>query len=175
MGIIGVDVLCRRRHVYLLSDCKFLFSNFAQNHDFLTSCCTIAAGRHLWNATGMFFVGWALHYLPFFLMGRSLFLHHYLPALVYAILLFASLFDFALKYARVTTSTRRALMYSFVALTAAIYMYFSPTTYGLALTPAQIGARKWLSTWDYQFGTFFTTLERHTDTDDINLAPNVNA
>lgn len=34
----------------------------------------------LYNSTGFFFLTWAAHYLPFYLMGRQLFLHHYLPA-----------------------------------------------------------------------------------------------
>ena len=34
----------------------------------------------LYNSTGFFFLLWAAHYLPFFIMGRQLFLHHYLPA-----------------------------------------------------------------------------------------------
>ena len=34
----------------------------------------------LYNSTGFFFLCWAAHYLPFYLMGRQLFLHHYLPA-----------------------------------------------------------------------------------------------
>ncbi|KAI6094514.1 glycosyltransferase family 39 protein [Pisolithus sp. B1] len=36
---------------------------------------------------GFLFTGYALHYLPFFLMSRQLFLHHYFPALYFAILL----------------------------------------------------------------------------------------
>jgi dolichyl-phosphate-mannose--protein O-mannosyl transferase len=36
-------------------------------------CSFFAVGRTLW-------LGWLLHYLPFFFMARQLFLHHYLPA-----------------------------------------------------------------------------------------------
>lgn len=42
----------------------------------------------------IFFLGWVLHYAPFFLMDRILFLHHYLPALVFSILLVGVVFGF---------------------------------------------------------------------------------
>ncbi|KAI8818426.1 Dolichyl-phosphate-mannose-protein mannosyltransferase-domain-containing protein [Fimicolochytrium jonesii] len=40
--------------------------------------------------TALIFTGWLLHYLPFFLMTRQLFLHHYLPSLYFSILLFGT-------------------------------------------------------------------------------------
>lgn len=48
-------------------------------------CRFYAAGRSLW-------LGWLLHYVPFFFMARQLFLHHYLPAA-------------ALRYAQCFTQT----------------------------------------------------------------------
>ncbi len=49
-----------------------------------------------WYTRGVGYVGlaWALHYFPFFIMGRSLFLHHYLPALVFGILTTAGVVDY---------------------------------------------------------------------------------
>lgn len=35
-------------------------------------------------------VGYGLHYIPYFFTDRTLFLHHYLPALVFKILLCAA-------------------------------------------------------------------------------------
>lgn len=35
-------------------------------------------------------VGYGLHYIPYFFIDRTLFLHHYLPALVFKILLCAA-------------------------------------------------------------------------------------
>lgn len=56
---------------------------------------TITGTRsRLYNSTGFFFLAWATHYFPFFLMGRQLFLHHYLPAHLASCLVVGSLVEF---------------------------------------------------------------------------------
>lgn len=49
---------------------------------------------HLYNSTGFFFLTWAAHYAPFFIMGRQLFLHHYLPAHLASALVTGGLVEF---------------------------------------------------------------------------------
>ncbi|KXS13508.1 glycosyltransferase family 39 protein [Gonapodya prolifera JEL478] len=49
------------------------------------------------RALGFIFIGWGLHYLPFFLMGRALFLHHYLPALVFGYIGTGGMVDFCVN------------------------------------------------------------------------------
>ncbi|KAK5010681.1 Dolichyl-phosphate-mannose--protein mannosyltransferase 4, partial [Cryomyces antarcticus] len=48
----------------------------------------------LYNSTGFFFLTWAAHYIPFFVMGRQLFLHHYLPAHLASCLVTGALVEF---------------------------------------------------------------------------------
>ncbi|KIV95560.1 hypothetical protein, variant [Exophiala mesophila] len=48
----------------------------------------------LYNSTGFFFICWAAHYFPFYLMGRQLFLHHYLPAHLASCLVTGALVEF---------------------------------------------------------------------------------
>lgn len=48
----------------------------------------------MYNSTGFFFLAWATHYFPFFVMGRQLFLHHYLPAHLASCLVTGSLVEF---------------------------------------------------------------------------------
>ena len=50
--------------------------------------------KRLYNSTGFFFLTWAAHYLPFYLMARQLFLHHYLPAHVASSLVTGALVEF---------------------------------------------------------------------------------
>ncbi|KAK3906851.1 Dolichyl-phosphate-mannose--protein mannosyltransferase [Staphylotrichum tortipilum] len=48
----------------------------------------------LYNSTGFFFLAWATHYFPFYVMGRQLFLHHYLPAHLASALVTGALVEF---------------------------------------------------------------------------------
>ncbi|KAG6890668.1 hypothetical protein C0992_013340 [Termitomyces sp. T32_za158] len=81
---------------------------------------------------GFLFVGWFLHYFPFFIMGRQLFLHHYFPALYFAILLSGAVFD-------LVTSTLRPkirLQIAAVFIILAIWQFsrFSSIAYGTPWT-----------------------------------------
>ncbi|KAJ8472792.1 hypothetical protein ONZ51_g8290 [Trametes cubensis] len=101
---------------------------------------------------GFLFIGWALHYLPFYLMGRQLFLHHYFPALYFAILLACSVFDLVTS----TLRPRIRLQIAAVLLVIAIwnYTYFSPIAYGLPWTKAKCNKARWLKTWDFSCNDF---------------------
>ncbi|KAI9879475.1 MAG: hypothetical protein M1830_008434 [Pleopsidium flavum] len=72
-GIIGADQLSNRRGVDALDE---------------------RTRSRLYNSTGFFFLCWAAHYLPFFLMGRQLFLHHYLPAHLASALVTGAIVEF---------------------------------------------------------------------------------
>ncbi|KAK5940523.1 Dolichyl-phosphate-mannose--protein mannosyltransferase 4 [Knufia obscura] len=72
-GIVGADQLSLRRGVDAL------------DHRTRT---------RFYNSTGFFFLCWALHYFPFYLMGRQLFLHHYLPAHLASCLVSGALVEF---------------------------------------------------------------------------------
>ncbi|KAJ3050811.1 hypothetical protein HK097_008188 [Rhizophlyctis rosea] len=93
------------------------------------------------------FLGWFLHYIPFFLMARQLFLHHYFPALYFSILLFCAIFDTATRRLGTATQSLAAL---FVAA-AAVWMFyeFSPLTYGTVMTKEHCKRLKWRSRWDF--------------------------
>lgn len=39
------------------------------------------------------FIGWGLHYVPFWAMGRVLYFHHYFPALLFSSMLTAVIFE----------------------------------------------------------------------------------
>jgi hypothetical protein len=108
---------------------------------------------------GFLFMGWSLHYFPFFLMSRQLFLHHYLPALYFAILLLCAVFDFLTS----TLRPRWRLQIAAVLIILAIWNFsiFSPLVYGNTWTKGECEKARWLRTWDfswYAFGDVYTVM-----------------
>ncbi|KAH9387157.1 dolichyl-phosphate-mannose-protein mannosyltransferase [Nematocida major] len=63
--------------------------------------------------------GWLFHYLPFMLVKRILYLHHYLPALFISILGVCMVLE-----------KRRTLVYLYTCAVVLTFVYFSPITYG---------------------------------------------
>ena len=71
--------------------------NVSQAHIILISLkANIHQGTRsrLYDSTGFFFLLWAAHYIPFFIMGRQLFLHHYLPAHLASALVAGAIVEF---------------------------------------------------------------------------------
>lgn len=102
---------------------------------------------------GFLVMSWALHYLPFFLMQRQLFLHHYLPALYFAVLCFCAVFDFMTSWLRPRTRIQVAAIV--LVLTVWSWTYFSPLTYAQPWTRSKCEKAKWLRTWDFSWSAVF--------------------
>lgn len=94
-------------------------------------------------------MGWALHYLPFFIMQRQLFLHHYFPALYFAILLSAGIFDLFTSTLRPRVRLQIAAVLAIIAIYN--FMHFSPLAYGSQWTKDQCLSSKWVKTWDFSW------------------------
>ncbi|KAI9886290.1 MAG: hypothetical protein M1823_001899 [Watsoniomyces obsoletus] len=111
VGIIAADQLSHRRGLELLDEreylnlsCEFsppvLLAFFFKSHfdtHLLTPVWGTGTRSRLYNSTGFFFLTWAAHYLPFYLMGRQLFLHHYLPSHLASCLVTGALMEFVLN------------------------------------------------------------------------------
>lgn len=106
-------------------------------------------------------LGWFFHYFPFFLMARQLFLHHYLPALYFAILVFCQEFDFVTsRFKSFGFSSRpaigKALVAGFLTLSIVVFALFSPLVYGNPWTQDACRQVKLLSGWDFDCNAFHT-------------------
>ena len=149
-GLIGADQMCLRRGIDALD--------------------RRTRGR-LYNSTGFFFLLWAAHYVPFYIMGRQLFLHHYLPAHLASALVAGALVEFVFAVepapepgsSKNRTTARERLVGSgnlfalwaasgvIVAALIAGFLFFAPLTYGSpGLDVDAVLRRKWLG-YDLHF------------------------
>ncbi|OAQ72546.1 dolichyl-phosphate-mannose--protein mannosyltransferase 4 [Pochonia chlamydosporia 170] len=127
----------------------------------------------LYNSTGFFWVAWATHYFPFYVMGRQLFLHHYLPAHLASCLVAGALVEFVFNAEpadepkprkspkkHLTARERfagQSMMGAWIAsgvvlaVVLAGWWFFLPLTYGYpGLSVEQVVRRKWLG-YDLHF------------------------
>lgn len=154
-GIMLADVLARRRGIDPIEE---------------------PVRHRVLQSAGFFFIAWLLHYFPFFIMGRSLFLHHYLPAATVNYLLLGAMYQFIFVdgidspvsfLSRKSKTTRQTSMKAEVSykvyiavgvtilLQIAIFVYLAPLTYGTPMTLEQVQSHQLLNGWKLQYGKSF--------------------
>ena len=108
-------------------------------------------------------LGWAFHYFPFFLMARQLFLHHYFPALYFAIMALAQIYDFAI--ARVGTLglrdrplIGRGGVALFMIASIVVFTFYAPLSYGDPWTKKSCNSVKLFDTWDWDCNNFLDSV-----------------
>lgn len=90
-------------------------------------------------------IGWFLHYLPFVVMARVTYVHHYYPALYFAILTTGFLADWCLRNrTQVIQSAAYGVLY---AVTIGLYIYFMPICWGMTGSNKQYSYMKWFESW----------------------------
>ncbi|XP_015113145.1 protein O-mannosyl-transferase 2 [Diachasma alloeum] len=106
------------------------------------------------------FIGWMLHYLPFWAMGRVLYFHHYFPALLYNSMLTGITLNFILDSlffvfpGRVANVVYHVVLGSVLSFTVYSFYLFAPLAYGMdgpsASDPeSPLHALKWLESWEF--------------------------
>ncbi|GAA5800931.1 putative PMT4-dolichyl-phosphate-mannose--protein O-mannosyltransferase [Helicostylum pulchrum] len=150
-GIMLADVLARRRGIDPIEE---------------------PVRHRVLQSSGFFFAAWALHYLPFFIMGRSLFLHHYLPAATVNYLLLGAMYQFIFvdgidspvsflsqksKTTRLTSMKAEVSWKVYVAVgitllcQLAMFIFLAPLTYGTPMTLEQVQSHQLLNGWKLQY------------------------
>ncbi|KAG0358246.1 hypothetical protein BGZ54_010508 [Gamsiella multidivaricata] len=99
-------------------------------------------------ASGTFYAGWVIHYIPFFFMSRQVYLHHYLPALYFSILLLVSRLDRA--WQRWPARLRYLTGIGIMAAVILSWYSFAPLVYGTDFrSRAQCEKLKALGGWEF--------------------------
>ncbi|KAG8406383.1 Dolichyl-phosphate-mannose--protein mannosyltransferase 1 [Metarhizium acridum] len=116
---------------------------------------------------GTSILGWALHYFPFYLMQRQLFLHHYFPALYFAIIALSQLFDFlTVRFPGVKSKdaaiVNKAATVLFLVLSITAFSLLAPLAYGNSWTKEDCRRVKLFNTWDWDCNNFFDRYDQYT-------------
>lgn len=140
VALIVLYLLRRRRQCYDIDDATW------------TQFCVCAE---------VFLVGYLVHFLPYFFVERTMFLHNYLPGLVYKILITCALAE---HWYRLIEQILKSKLHTFVYnvavvgwLISILYIFkrFSVLSYGLVtlndqtISPDDIIALRWKDTWDF--------------------------
>lgn len=114
--------------------------------------------NQMMNASIWLFLGWALHYFPFYGMGRVLYFHHYFPALLFNSMLSAVILDYILQVFQAmrpfsnTTVLYHIIMGSLLSGIIYSFVLFSPLSYGMEGTSPEnntMSSLKWLESWEF--------------------------
>ncbi|XP_053138518.1 protein O-mannosyl-transferase 1 isoform X2 [Hemicordylus capensis] len=103
-------------------------------------------------AGGLCVGGWAVNYLPFFLMEKTLFLYHYLPAVTFQILLIPVVLQHTSDHlcrSKLSKSMHNAFVVAWFSSVYLAYHTFRPLTYGEPpLSKAELQNLRWKASWD---------------------------
>ncbi|XP_030372547.1 protein O-mannosyltransferase 1 [Scaptodrosophila lebanonensis] len=109
------------------------------------------------DAGDTFFMGYLIHYLPFYFVDRTLFLHHYLPAFLFKLMLLCFVVDHVDYLLR--RHCGRALfilrgyrvgILSWLIAVAAVFVKFLPLSYGTRkMSSEEVIELRWKDTWDF--------------------------
>jgi len=113
-------------------------------------------------------LGWAFHYFPFFLMQRQLFLHHYFPALFFAIIALCQGWDFI--FARVQLfglrnkpSVGLLATVVYLAISIVAFYLYAPLTYGNMWTKQECSRVKIFDKWDWDCNNFHDSYAKYSN------------
>lgn len=85
-----MEVACNFKYIFSKKIILFIYDDFCSFIHIENKWRSLRAGAWL-------FVGWILHYLPFWAMGRVLYFHHYFPAVIFNSMLTGNFFSTSQK------------------------------------------------------------------------------
>lgn len=108
------------------------------------------------NIGSVLLTGYFLHFLPFVFIGRTLFLHHYLPAFIFKVLLTAATIDHLYYLIRTHYHYKlllhllRCSICALVILILYVFKKFAVVSYGTThLSAKEVLKLRWRDTWDF--------------------------
>ena len=94
------------------------------------------------------FGGWFFHYAPFLIMGRVTYLHHYLPALYFAILVLGLVLDHTLMRRNIPERFKWFVFAVLAINTVVTFYHFRGVVFGMTGPIAQHKHLRWRGSWN---------------------------
>ncbi|KAH3670487.1 hypothetical protein OGAPHI_001002 [Ogataea philodendri] len=91
------------------------------------------------------FLGWFLHYFPFCIMGRVTYVHHYLPALYFAMIVFC--YTVTRLSERLSKPATYALYFVLYGLVIGCFVFLMPVSFGMSGPNRNYKYLNLLKTW----------------------------
>ncbi|XP_024938876.1 protein O-mannosyl-transferase 2 isoform X2 [Cephus cinctus] len=122
--------------------------------------CVVEHRKIVMEAGSWLFIGWLLHYVPFWAMTRVLYFHHYFPALLYSSMLTGITLNYIIENILVIFPGKigNTIYHVIVGIVISSAMYsfylFSPLAYGMdgpsALdADSPMHSLRWLDSWEF--------------------------
>lgn len=110
------------------------------------------------NGASFLFLSYIFYLLPFASINRFMLIYHYLPALIFSLIIFSFFLEGVIEI-RFGSSPRDKIFFKekkaniiFSGVLIAVFIgfiYFLPLSYGFPLNGGSYGARMWLGTWSF--------------------------
>lgn len=96
-------------------------------------------------------LGWGLHFTPFVIMSRVTYVHHYLPALYFALIILTYCVEVITKRWIKSKCGKIMRLVTFAVFTGSVigcFWYFAPISFGMEGPARNYAYLKWVKTWD---------------------------
>ncbi|KAJ7036855.1 glycosyltransferase family 39 protein [Mycena alexandri] len=96
--------------------------------------------------------GWVLHYAPFLIMGRVTYVHHYLPTLYFAVLMFGHMLDHFIFASRRVGFTAKGVAFGICASAViGTFWWFKGVAFGIDGPILEHKGLLWRKTWNIYY------------------------
>lgn len=95
------------------------------------------------------FLGWVFHFVPFLIMGRVTYVHHYLPTLYFAVLMLAHMLDhFIFSSRRFTIKAKRITFGICAGVIICTFWWFRGMAFGMRGPIEDHWGLRWRNSWN---------------------------
>ncbi|KAJ7183272.1 glycosyltransferase family 39 protein [Mycena filopes] len=96
--------------------------------------------------------GWVLHYVPFLIMGRVTYVHHYLPTLYFAVIMFGHMLDhFVFTSRRIGDNTKHIAFAVCASAVIGTFWWFKGVAFGIDGPILEHKGLLWRKTWNIYY------------------------